>query len=137
MLKECGWSHPWLVGQGNGVLWLLWRPLSIASQLHHIISSVSQNGTWVTLKHVSMAKRVRVTQLAKLTDASLSHLGPHKQSAARCFSVLNRPPPSYEGHIPLTVTERLGLAIGSGLGSFIDPRRGGVCADSQYCNIRY
>lgn len=46
-------------------------------------------------------------------------------STYRCFSVLNRPPPNYEGHIPLTRTERLGLALGSGLLSFLDPRRGG------------
>jgi len=43
----------------------------------------------------------------------------------RCFSVLNRPQPNYEGHVPLTRIERLGLAFGSGLMSFIDPRRGG------------
>lgn len=41
------------------------------------------------------------------------------------FSVLNRPPPSYPGHVPLTGLERAGLAIGSGLWSIIDPRRGG------------
>ncbi|KAB2107974.1 Ubiquinone biosynthesis protein [Alternaria gaisen] len=47
---------------------------------------------------------------------------------SRCFSILNRPPPKYEGHIPLTRVERLGLAIGSGLGSFLDPRRGDLIA---------
>ncbi|KAF2184826.1 Coq4-domain-containing protein [Zopfia rhizophila CBS 207.26] len=46
----------------------------------------------------------------------------------RCFSVLNRPPPNYEGHIPLTKVERLGLAVGSGLMSFLDPRRGDLIA---------
>ncbi|KAF2709685.1 ubiquinone biosynthesis protein coq4, mitochondrial [Pleomassaria siparia CBS 279.74] len=46
----------------------------------------------------------------------------------RCFSVLNRPPPNYEGHIPLTRIERFGLAAGSGLLSFIDPRRGDLIA---------
>ncbi|KAF2467179.1 ubiquinone biosynthesis protein coq4, mitochondrial [Lindgomyces ingoldianus] len=46
----------------------------------------------------------------------------------RCFSVLNRPPPNYDGHIPLTRLERLGLAIGSGLGSFLNPRRGDLIA---------
>ena len=49
----------------------------------------------------------------------------------RCFSVLNRPPPNYEGHVPLTRTERLGLALGSGLWSFIDPRRGGAQITTQ------
>ncbi|PSN70340.1 ubiquinone biosynthesis protein COQ4, mitochondrial [Corynespora cassiicola Philippines] len=46
----------------------------------------------------------------------------------RCFSVLNRPRPNYEGHVPLTQVERLGLAFGSGLWSFIDPRRGDLIA---------
>ncbi|KAF1958637.1 coenzyme Q biosynthesis protein-like protein Coq4 [Byssothecium circinans] len=49
-------------------------------------------------------------------------------ASSRCFSVLNRPPPNYEGHIPLTRTERLGLALGSGLMSFLDPRRGDLIA---------
>jgi ubiquinone biosynthesis protein COQ4 len=71
-----------------------------------------------------MAKHVRVSQLPNLT-ASLLRPSPAMQSF-RCFSVLNRPPPNYEGHIPLTVAERLGLAVGSGLGSFLDPRRGGM-----------
>lgn len=47
-------------------------------------------------------------------------------STARQFSVLNRPPPNYPGHIPLTKVEKLGLAFGSAIGSLIDPRRGGT-----------
>ncbi|OAL05684.1 coenzyme Q biosynthesis protein-like protein Coq4 [Phaeosphaeriaceae sp. SRC1lsM3a] len=75
-----------------------------------------------------MARHVRTSVLSKLVaetsipSAHRGHLG------TRCFSVLNRPPPNYEGHIPLTVTERLGLAVGSGLGSFLDPRRGDLIA---------
>ncbi|EEY15918.1 COQ4 [Verticillium alfalfae VaMs.102] len=45
-------------------------------------------------------------------------------SAPRPFSVLNRPPPNYPGHVPLTTIERASLAIGSGLMSLVDPRRG-------------
>lgn len=45
--------------------------------------------------------------------------------AARSFSVLNRPPPKYTGHVPLTTIERGALAIGSAFGSLVDPRRGG------------
>ncbi|KAF2877098.1 ubiquinone biosynthesis protein COQ4, mitochondrial [Massariosphaeria phaeospora] len=48
--------------------------------------------------------------------------------SSRSFSVLNRPPPNYEGHVPLTRTERLGLALGSGLLSFLDPRRADLIA---------
>ncbi|CRG82955.1 Ubiquinone biosynthesis protein coq4, mitochondrial [Talaromyces islandicus] len=46
-------------------------------------------------------------------------------SAVRSFSVLNRPPPNYPGHVPLTTIERGALAIGSAFGSLVDPRRGG------------
>ncbi len=46
----------------------------------------------------------------------------------RGFSVLHRPPPNYPGHIPLTTLERAGLAIGSGLISLFNPRRGDLIA---------
>jgi ubiquinone biosynthesis protein COQ4 len=42
---------------------------------------------------------------------------------ARTFSVLNRPPPNYPGHVPLTYLERGVLAIGSAFGSLRDPYR--------------
>ncbi|KIW89995.1 ubiquinone biosynthesis protein COQ4, mitochondrial [Cladophialophora bantiana CBS 173.52] len=44
-------------------------------------------------------------------------------SSSRPFSVLNRPPPNYPGHVPLTGVERVGLAIGSAVTSLIDPYR--------------
>lgn len=71
-----------------------------------------------------MARHVKTRQLQQLIVQSFPRVSPHGQSL-RCFSVLNRPPPNYEGHIPLTRLERLGLALGSGIGSFLDPRRGG------------
>jgi hypothetical protein len=43
----------------------------------------------------------------------------------RYFSVLNRPPPKYPGHVPLTFVERGALALGSAVGSLLNPRRGG------------
>ncbi|KAF2426476.1 coenzyme Q biosynthesis protein Coq4 [Tothia fuscella] len=46
----------------------------------------------------------------------------------RSFSVLNRPPPNYEGHVPLTRVERAGLAFGSALWSFFDPTRADLIA---------
>ncbi|KAF2488856.1 coenzyme Q biosynthesis Coq4, partial [Lophium mytilinum] len=49
-------------------------------------------------------------------------------ASSRYFSLLNRPPPNYDGHIPLTKIERAALAIGSGLLSFRDPRRGDLIA---------
>lgn len=42
---------------------------------------------------------------------------------SRCFSVLNRPPPNYPGHVPLTLLERGALAIGSAFGSLNNPYR--------------
>ncbi|KAH6724574.1 ubiquinone biosynthesis protein COQ4, mitochondrial [Leptodontidium sp. MPI-SDFR-AT-0119] len=47
---------------------------------------------------------------------------------SRQFSVLNRPPPNYPGHIPLTRIERAGLAIGSAFGSLYNPYRGDLIA---------
>lgn len=49
-------------------------------------------------------------------------------TSPRRFSILNRPKPAYESHIPLTITERAGLAIGSALWSFFDPTRGDLIA---------
>lgn len=45
--------------------------------------------------------------------------------STRPFSVLNRPPPKYEGHVPLTTIERGTLAVGSAVISLFNPRRAG------------
>ena len=47
----------------------------------------------------------------------------HPSNSRRSFSILNRPPPSYPGHVPLTITERAGLAVGSAITSMIDHHR--------------
>ncbi|KAJ5910154.1 Coenzyme Q biosynthesis Coq4 [Penicillium tannophilum] len=54
----------------------------------------------------------------------------HKVSTCtlRPFSVLNRPPPNYPGHVPLTTIERGALAVGSAIGSLINPRRADLIA---------
>ncbi|KAL9041486.1 MAG: hypothetical protein Q9180_001244 [Flavoplaca navasiana] len=46
----------------------------------------------------------------------------------RQFSVLNRPPPNYKGHVPLTLIERSALAVGSAVISLFNPRRGDLIA---------
>ena len=46
--------------------------------------------------------------------------------STRSFSVLNRPRPNYEGHVPLNVLEKGALAAGSAVMSLLDPRRGGM-----------
>ncbi|KAJ2902759.1 Ubiquinone biosynthesis protein [Zalerion maritima] len=47
---------------------------------------------------------------------------------SRRFSVLNRPPPLYPGHIPLTRLERVSLALGSGILSLRNPYRADLIA---------
>ncbi|KAJ6032316.1 hypothetical protein N7540_003048 [Penicillium herquei] len=46
----------------------------------------------------------------------------------RPFSVLNRPAVNYPGHVPLTTIERGALALGSAIGSLINPRRADLIA---------
>ena len=48
------------------------------------------------------------------------------RSTTNRFSVLNRPPPNYEGHVPLNVFERGTLAVGSAVMSLMNPRRAGM-----------
>lgn len=50
---------------------------------------------------------------------------PQQGLRARSFSVLNRPPPNYEGHVPLNKLEKGALAVGSAFGSLFNPYRGG------------
>lgn len=66
-----------------------------------------------------------------LTQSSHSqHNAQHQQQIQRRqqFSILNRPPSNYPGHIPLTSIERIGLAIGSAVASLANPRRGDMIA---------
>ena len=53
-------------------------------------------------------------------------------SAYRSFSVLNRPPPNYPGHVPLNMVERGALAVGSALGSLFNPRRAGKVMNEPF-----
>ena len=46
-------------------------------------------------------------------------------ASARGFSVLNRPPSQYRGHVPLNTLERGALAAGSAIISVLNPRRAG------------
>ncbi|KAI4258880.1 MAG: hypothetical protein LQ352_000993 [Teloschistes flavicans] len=52
----------------------------------------------------------------------------HLRTGRLAFSVLNRPQPKYEGHFPLTFTERGVLVVGSAITSLFDPRRGDLIA---------
>ncbi|KAL8895964.1 MAG: hypothetical protein Q9207_007934 [Kuettlingeria erythrocarpa] len=57
-----------------------------------------------------------------------SILYPAVGGALRVFSVLNRPPPHYPGHVPLTSTECSVLAVGSAFIALLNPRRGDLIA---------
>ncbi|KAL8839570.1 MAG: hypothetical protein Q9170_001674 [Blastenia crenularia] len=61
--------------------------------------------------------------LVPTTFQSLSNL-----NFPRLFSVVNRPSPKYNGHVPLTVIERGALAVGSAITSLFNPRRGDLIA---------
>ncbi|KAK2764766.1 coenzyme Q biosynthesis protein Coq4 [Colletotrichum kahawae] len=48
--------------------------------------------------------------------------------SSRPFSVLNRPPPNYDGHVPLNRIEKASLAIGAGIWSLLSPYRADLIA---------
>ena len=56
--------------------------------------------------------------------------------SVRPFSVLHRPPPKYEGHVPLNAIERVTLAAGSAVMSLTNPRRGGMFTVPDLTNGR-
>ena len=51
----------------------------------------------------------------------------------RKFSVLNRPAPNYEGHVPLNGLEKSALAIGSAFMALRDPYRHGKETAGRSC----
>ncbi|KAK4229953.1 putative ubiquinone biosynthesis protein coq-4 [Podospora fimiseda] len=64
----------------------------------------------------------------KRTATALVAKIPFSQRRPLSFSSLTRPPSNYPGHIPLSLPEKLALAVGSGLMSLRDPRRGDLIA---------
>lgn len=65
-----------------------------------------------------------MANLVRARVPTLALLGP-VAPWTRAFSVLERPPPNYPGHVPLTPLERAGLAVGSGIMAFFNPYRPG------------
>ncbi|KAF1365685.1 ubiquinone biosynthesis protein coq4, mitochondrial [Lizonia empirigonia] len=76
-----------------------------------------------------MASGVRLIRPQASTLSRNMQLTRIVRAGVRSFSLFNRPTRSYEEHIPLTPVGRLGLAISSGIGSFLDPRKGELIAD--------
>ena len=70
-----------------------------------------------------------VTEFSALPTILRLVVAPH----VRPFSVLHRPTPKYEGHVPLNTFERVTLAAGSAVMSLMNPRRGGMFTVPDSC----
>jgi len=68
------------------------------------------------------------TLLLRTSTIKIVRVRNNTQQQRRQFSILNRPPSTYPGHIPLTSIERIGLAVGSAVASLANPRRGDMIA---------
>ena len=77
----------------------------------------------VAIKRVGAAVAATARQA---TATTVRRTQQNTTTITRHFSILNRPPPNYPGHVPLTRIERGALAIGSAVGSLLNPRRGGT-----------
>ncbi|KAI1109527.1 ubiquinone biosynthesis protein COQ4, mitochondrial [Nemania sp. NC0429] len=89
-----------------------------------VSSPIPRKTTRTTTRTTTMTTTVMTTKTRPATT-SLHRLPQHRHHP---FSVLHRPPPNYPGHVPLTGIERAALAVGSGVLSFLDPRRGDLIA---------
>ncbi|KAL1305972.1 hypothetical protein AAFC00_004109 [Neodothiora populina] len=67
---------------------------------------------------ISLSKTAR-----RATRIQPAHLFACPTAHNQPFSVLRRPPPNYPGHVPLTMIERVGLAVGSAVGSMVNHHR--------------
>ncbi|KAK5998895.1 Ubiquinone biosynthesis protein coq4 [Cladobotryum mycophilum] len=66
---------------------------------------------------------LQASQWLRVCAACSSSPLPLSPTSSRPFSALNRPPPNYPGHVPLTKLERAGLALGSSVMALINPYR--------------
>ncbi|KAL7822741.1 coenzyme Q biosynthesis protein Coq4 domain-containing protein [Trichoderma gracile] len=63
-----------------------------------------------------------------ISRSSTTTKTPSTAVMARRFSALNRPPPKYPSHVPLTRIEQVGMALGSGVMSLLNPYRADLIA---------
>ncbi|KAL5604371.1 hypothetical protein BROUX41_002343 [Berkeleyomyces rouxiae] len=85
--------------------------------------------THSAVRHAARGLRLR-PMLATARRSASPRLVVAPAVSQRDFSVLNRPPPNYTGHIPLTRLERAALVVSSGIATFLDPahRNDMLCA---------
>lgn len=113
---SCGHVPPELLPRTSHIRPLpVFFPLSRAdysdvAPLGHTMSVLGSRGT------------LGIRALTRSTPVTVTPAG----CCLRSFSVLHRPPPNYPGHIPLTIVERGALAVGSAIGSYLNPRRAGT-----------
>ena len=88
-----------------------------------ISSMISIHSRFVRTKSVQDLKMLSILSTQILSSSSC--LPCSACPTLRAFSVLNRPPPQYNGHMPLNGFERSALAVGSAVMSLYNPRRGG------------
>ena len=88
-----------------------------------------QNSIETTRRSVTMEAalpRLRSLNTTRQVLRTASCAACASSPSTRSFSVLNRPPPNYPGHVPLTKVERASLAIGASFWSFFNPYRHGT-----------
>ncbi|KAJ4334852.1 Ubiquinone biosynthesis protein [Didymella glomerata] len=76
-----------------------------------------------------MATGVRLLRPQSSALSRCGNWSRYTRPQARCLSLFARPKPTYGEHVPLSTVGRLQLAISSGLGAFLDPRKGDAVAD--------
>ena len=84
----------------------------------------------ILLLYINMAAGVRLLRQQVSTLSLCAKSARVARAEVRHLSLFTRPKSTYEEHVPLTPVGRLGLAISSGLGAFLDPRKGGTCGYS-------
>ncbi|KAL7620965.1 Ubiquinone biosynthesis protein [Parahypoxylon ruwenzoriense] len=91
------------------------------------LRSLPNTQAFLLLQQTNHLESLPVSAAASCTTGSSSS-SRKTSNGSRPFSVLNRPPPNYPGHVPLTGIERAALAVGSGVMSLLDPYRGDLIA---------
>lgn len=85
----------------------------------------------VFLPPTHMATGIRLLPPQSSALSRCGNWSRHVRPQTRCLSLFARPRSTYEEHVPLSTVGRLQLAISSGLGAFLDPRKGGTTRRSR------
>lgn len=109
----------------------VWRSyrLGKSTSVSTVLVDVTPSLT-ILLLYINMAAGVRQLRQQVSTLLLCAKSTRVARAEVRHLSLFTRPKSTYEEHVPLTPVGRLGLAISSGLGAFLDPRKGGTCGYS-------